>query len=386
MNRLIPALVLFTLGCVSTPTPPVNPVPTPPPVVVPPVIVPPVEQPKPWETVTSDQLRNWKGSISTVLAKLPCGPRPGADNNSMFTAKIDTSCWSAEDRQTAFAAYRKQGYTHWAMGPLAQTGYHGTFPDTDFRSNPEKFMDYIEEVWREGFIPVVFLLPDNGICATGSAVDFECVKNELEPIYRSPRFQQLARVVVQAWEPNDWTPEIWREVTIWMADVFPKAHRYHHYESNYWAPCKGRDFVGEGGPFKTGGDCFRGSRSELLHGVLIQETWSWGGEEGYMDEGGIRTPQQQVMYDYWDYGRRIIDGYAEERGNFPPSAWGVGIPLDVVAFEYASYYVYRDPSRAPASILMGQMLMDPASAFRDPVTGSWVEPFKYLRGYGDGGR
>jgi hypothetical protein len=378
MGPLVLVLSVLVGACVTTP--PEGPVEPPPPVVVPPE---PIEPPAvdPWESVTTEQLRNWRGSISTVLAPLPCGPRPYAADNVMFTAKIDTSCWSAEDRQTAYAAYRAHGYTHWAMGPLAQTGYHGTFPDSDFRQNPDVFLDRVEEVWRAGFIPVIFLLPDNGICATGSSVDFACVRAELDPIYRSPRFQALAKVVVQAWEPNDWTPMIWRQVTQWMADVFPKAHRYHHYESNYWAPCKGRDFVT---PIKTGGDCFRFSKSELLHGVLIQETWSWGGEEGYMEHG--RTPEQQVAYDFWDYGRRLVDGYAETDKDFPPSAWGPGIPLDLVAFEYASYYVYRDASRAPASIRMGQLLMDPSAAFRDPVTGAWVEPSKYLRGFGDGGK
>ena len=38
----------------------------------------------PWETVTEEQLRAWRGSIATTLAPTACGPRPYEDNNPVL--------------------------------------------------------------------------------------------------------------------------------------------------------------------------------------------------------------------------------------------------------------------------------------------------------------
>lgn len=319
-------------------------------------------QPAPWETVTAAQLRDWRGAIATVLAPMPCGPRPGRADNVMFTAQIDSSCWGAADRTRAFEAYRAHGYTHWIMGPMVQTGYHGQYPDTDWRSNPDAFFDRVEDVWRAGFIPGIFTIPDNGVCADGHSVDVACLEREFGAIYRSPRAQALFRIVAPQWEPADWHPSQWGEVATWLADVFPKAVRVIHLPSNLAAPCHKKDLARY--KLEAAADCWTLAKMPLWHQVFLQESWTFMGESEHVQEG--RTAQEQFTYDLWDSVRRIRDGYA---GYPVTSAWGANVPLDIIAFEYASYAVTRHPALAPKARAWGALALK--------VDG--------IRGFGDGG-
>ena len=292
----------------------------------------------PWESVTEEALRAWRGAIATTLAPIPCGPRPGASDNALFTAQYDTACWSDADRAAARAAYRAHGYTHWAMGPIVQRGYHAQYPDTDWRANPDGFLDRVQELWREGFYPAIFLLPDTGDCANGSSIDRDCVERVLTPIYSAPRFQRLARLVVLAWEP-EYTADDWQWGAQWMARVFPNALRYIHFPSGHAAPGLGSELE-PNGPYATEGAMWV-PVAPLIHGFLMQSTWTFGGAT---DEG--RTPLEQFDYDLWDMVRRLRDGYA----GWPTRGAG-GRPVDVVAFEYASYYCAADGSRGtPAEV------------------------------------
>lgn len=368
MKKFVVVLIaLVALACSTIPPAPPTPPVQPPPVVQPPTppVDPPVEK-APWETVTNDQLRNYKGAISTVLAPVPCGPRSNQPDNVVFTAMIDNPCFDDKAvREVAYAAYRAPGYTHWIMGPMVQKGYHGRYPDTDWRSNPNGYFDRVEEVWRAGFIPPQFTVPDNGVCASGSHFDRACMEREFGAIYKSPRAQALFKIVACQWEPGDWRPEDWRSCSEWLKDTFPNALRVLHYESNYWAPCKGRDFQAAGGPFKSGGDCYRNVKLENFHQVWLQETWTFGGDPAYVDPS--RTPEQQFTYNLWDAERRIRGGYDEVTVT---SAWGPGVPVDIIAFEYASYFVTTKPELASKARDWGKLALT--------VNG--------IRGFGDGGR
>ena len=89
---------------------------------------------------TDAQLRAWRGAISMPVPGLPYGPRPGAPDNTLFTAQGYDSVFDAAARAKARAAFRAEGYTHWPYGPLLQKGYHGWWPDTDFRADPSPFL------------------------------------------------------------------------------------------------------------------------------------------------------------------------------------------------------------------------------------------------------
>lgn len=318
--------------------------------------------PGPWDTQDIEKLRTWRGAISTVLAPMPCGPRPHQPDNVVFTAQIDSPCWDAAARKIAFDAYRKHGYTHWVMGPMVQTGYHGRYPDTDWRKDPDKFFDRVEEVWREIGPPGIFTIPDNGVCATGSDVDVECLEREFGHIYRSPRAQRLFRIVLGQWEPCCWSPETHGKVAKLLESWFPHAIRAIHLQSNYVAPCTGDDMKQRG--WKSAAQCWDAAHMELWHQVWLQESWTFLAEPWAVDP--LRTPEEQFVYNLWDAERRIRQGHDDYR---PRSSWGPGVPLDIIAFEYASYAVTPDPSKASWAIDWGRLALG----------------VKGIRGFGDGG-
>lgn len=319
--------------------------------------------PTPWLTVSDDSLRAWRGSIATTLGPMPCGPRPDADDNIIFTAQIDSSCWSAADREAARAAHHAHAYTHWAMGPIVQAGYHDWYPDTDWRADPDGFLDIVEEQWKEGFYPAIFLLPDTGLCADGSSIDHDCVERELTPIYARARFQELARVVVLAWEP-DYTADDWQWGVQWMARVFPNALRYIHFTSGHGAPGRGSELEPDG-PYANEAAMWE-PVAPYIHGFLMQETWTFGGAT---DEG--RTPLEQFEYDLWDFNRRFAEGYAGW-----PTTGADGHRIDVVAFEYASYYTAAsDEMGTPTDVAAMALDWGEAALTVDGIAG-----------FGDGGR
>ena len=287
-------------------------------------------------------------SIATTLAPVPCGPRPGAADNAVFTAQYDSSCWTAADRTLARDALRAHGYTHWPIGPLVQNGYHDQYPDSDWLSNPDGFLDNVEELWNNGLYPAIFLLPDTGLCADGSSIDRDCVETTLTPIYTSARFQSLARVVVLAWEPS-YSADDWQWGVQWMARVFPNALRYIHFPSGHGAPGRGEEME-PNGPYANEAAMWE-PVAPYIHGFLMQSTSTFGGETG---DG--RTPEDQFVYDLGDFVRRFRDGYAGW-----PTAGAGGAPIDVVAFEYASYYCNADSSQgsptdvAARAITWGQL-------------------------------
>jgi hypothetical protein len=348
---------------------------------VPLVARPPPPPVDPWVTVTEAQLRRWRGSISTVLAAIPCGPRPGQANNVLFTDEYDSPCYSAGDRATMRAAYA--GYTHWPIGPIVGHGYHGSYPNKDFRAHPNVFLDRVEELWTGGFYPVIFLLPDIGgnSGADGRHIDRARIEASLTPIYKTSRFQALARVVVLAWEP-EYSASDWQWGVKWMARVFPNALRYIHFPSGHGAPCIGSELS----PSLDEAGCWR-AVAPYIHGFLQQETWVFG---GLTNDG--RTPEEEFRYDLLDMVRRFTWGstgachptaafvaaWAKGKpagrqpcgwsGNWPTRGAG-GKPIDVVAYEYASYFVTTHPDLAPKAVDWGRIALT----------------LPGVAGYGDGG-
>ncbi|HXE53747.1 MAG TPA: hypothetical protein VN541_12055 [Tepidisphaeraceae bacterium] len=277
-------------------------------------------RPEDW---SEDELRAFRGAISTVRFDIPFGPRPGKPDNVVFTPMY--GCYSPADRARMRAAYKRRGYTHWAIGPLIAGNYHGKYPDDNELAHPDHFEDLLEELWNDGLVPVVFVLPLDRRCGLGKDgnIDWNTIDRVLTPIYRTPRFQRLARVVVLAWEPNDGkivsTQAQWLAAVRWMARVFPHALRYIHMTAGHDAPCD--DSCSEAAAWRA--------IAPYLHGWLVQD-----GHFGQPDPNGaglnnFRT-RLQTLVAHLHVGK---DGW-------PTTSATPGRPLDIVAFEYASYWSF----------------------------------------------
>src|SRR5262249_22073813 len=135
----------------------------------------------------------------------------------------DGNVFSDADRLTMLDAYGvKRGYKQACVGPDIAAGYHGQYPDVDFRSNPAAVASRYQHMWDAGLYPVHFLCPDGWSLA-------DC-QRELEPIYRTPAFQRVVRLTVpHGWEPNgadggyNVSNAEWCAFFEWASDVFPRA-------------------------------------------------------------------------------------------------------------------------------------------------------------------
>lgn len=294
------------------------------------------------DTVTDQQLRRWVGSIATTLWDGPGGIRENRTDNSIFTAMYDSPIYSRADREKMLAAYP---YSHFAMGPFIQGGYHAYWPKTDFRSQPNVFLDRMQEVWDSGKVPAMFALPDTGDYADGRTIDRAAVERDLTPLYSGERWQRLCKVVVLAWEPEYHFDDV-KWGLQWLARVFPHAKRYLHLFSEMDAPGYG---------VNDKASAWR-EVAPYIHGVLPQYTYTFLGEL----PDPTRTPEQQVLAHAAQWVRRFRDG---ESGW--PTRGADNQPIDVVFYEYGSYALFHGgPGRfgtfaaaSRAAIEMGRQLM-----------------------------
>ena len=271
------------------------------------------------------ELRAFRGAIATVRLKIPYGPRPDQSDNVLFTPMYGR--YTPADRAPMRAAYKERGYTHWPIGPLITGTYHDQYPDVNDAENPDRFADQLEELWADGLVPVVFLLPLDRRCGLNAdgMVDWPGIERVVSSIYRSPRFQHLAKIVVLAWEPDDGqtisSQRDWVTGVTWMANVFPNALRYVHFTAGHRAPCSREESEADG---------WR-AVSPFIHGWLVQS--GRFGEPG-AEEGG--ASKAAFISDLSLLVKRLDHG----ADGWPTSSASSGRPLDVVAFEYASYWSY----------------------------------------------
>jgi len=278
---------------------------------------------RPPEKWSISELRAFRGAISTVRLDIPFGPRPGKADNVLFTPMY--GCYSAADRARMRAAYKQRGYTHWPIGPLIAGSYHDKYPDMNFLADPHRFADLLEELSNDGIVPVVFVLPIDRRCGLSKdgTIDWDSIERQLTPIYRMPRFQRLARVVVLAWEPNDGnvisTQAQWLQGVRWMAGVFPNALRYIHMTAGQNAPCaKNEDPAA----------AWR-AVAPYLHGWLVQD-----------GNFGQRDPEHAGLQRFRQALNEDVDHLHRGREGWPTISATPGRPLDIVAFEYASYWSF----------------------------------------------
>ncbi len=330
-----------------------------------------------WESVSENQLRAFRGAISTARLNLPYGPRPGRDNNVFFTATYQV--YGASDRARMRAAYRSRGYTHWAIGPVGRRAplYHNQYPAAPFDSigEPDRYADLLAELWHDGVIPVYFALPDTPDYMGADGWNWEAVERDLTPIYSSTRWQSLVRVVALAWEPDIPAAE-WQRGVHWLARVFPNALRYVHLPADHFVPCRSSELGQNGGVIPSEGAAWR-PVGPLIHGILFQ--FGAMGQDG-SDNGG-RTPRQQFLFNLWEQCRHWHEGDQE----WPTTSAATGRRLDVVAFEYASYWNYWENVPEAEARAWGDAAMGKDGPVIDPVAHESFNLSGMVAGYGDGG-
>ena len=147
------------------------------------------------------------------------GPRPGQPDNILAMDYYE-SYEPAERQQMRDIYTTGRPYTHAVTGPLVDEGYHGQYPAVSIVSQVDfdRYLDCMQEWWDHPrrIIPVHFVTPN-----AWSEAQLE----QLWPLYRQPRAQQLLRVVVLGWEPTDygWPNAEWVRRLKKMSEVFPNA-------------------------------------------------------------------------------------------------------------------------------------------------------------------
>lgn len=180
------------------------------------------------------KLLAFRGSLFTVTGD--CQLPMFLDNGQRVPVLPFAPLWAtAAQRQCTYDAWKKRGYTHGVEGPGIDPGYHNQTPSVDMRADGgAAWMDQLEEAFDQGFVPIVVAVPDHYGPDKSWQEHIWAIDElrELEPIYRSPRFQRLARVVMLCWECQGdkygWPNTKYIEYGAWLKSVFPNAVRVLH--------------------------------------------------------------------------------------------------------------------------------------------------------------
>lgn len=293
------------------------------------------------------QLETFRGSLFTVkVAGLPYGPRPfTADNVCFFAVRF----YTREQRQICYDAWKARGYTHGVLGPFIDPGYHGAVPGNDFRADPDAALDLVQEVYDQGLIPVVAIVPDHW----GADKNFEdhiwtvadLRGSDLEAIYKTPRFQRLARIVMLCWECQGdkygWSTDQYVEYLGWLRDTFPNAVRVLHTIADIEAPVGNGDDTSK--PGHSNGESWA-RVTALIHAWFHQSNALF--TASHVDPSGDGRTDEAHWYDLFDASKssslvsrftRGVAGWPTTSAN-PPEVNGGH--LCVVAGEFASFYTY----------------------------------------------
>lgn len=281
-----------------------------------------------------------RGAMWTARAAVPWGPRPGKPDNCICIDYFE--CFPADVQNTILAAYgpkSSRAYHSAPMGPFVDAGYHGQLPATDWRANPDGYLDAAQKLEDAGIRVVHFLRPDRGVAGLEWTVDD--LDRELGPVFRSAKAQRLMGTVILGWEPgpkyfynNDW----WIAMTKWMAHTFPDALRGIHMVSDCDAP------VGQDDDKK------RISNGQGWANIAPYIHF-WGVQNAGYTDSGNPVPTAQFLKDFTDQFNPAVRGSFPDRfttggpsGDWPrTSAWrpGESRPLPgtgIIAFpaEYAA--------------------------------------------------
>lgn len=312
---------------------------------------------EPWKTVTREQIDAFKCDLGGMRVSRRLGPknRPHAPSDYVFTPTY--ASYGPEERAEMREAVKARGYTHFPIGPIWERGYPG-WTGHDYLNRPEEFANLLRELWRDGLIPVLWLMPDGPFNMNAgewgrshNPINWAEVERVLTPIYQRKDFQELARVVVFGWEvtDNEWVKTIDKAVkaTSWMARVFPNAETWWHAATNNGAPCN-YEIDGEG----CEGKAWR-AMAPYLTGHFFQDA-SFGG--WHMDGLDSTDPAARKS--------AFIDNLKYDVMRFQTSHYssgGVlnkhGEKLKTVAGEYSAYFELNDRDPESLAIEYGRAAM-----------------------------
>lgn len=299
-----------------------------------------------------EQLAAIRGAMWTARAALPWGPRPMQGDNCICIDYFEH--YQPDDRETIKREYvDKRGYRHAPMGPMVDPGYHGQLPASDWRNDPLRYLDAVDELQAKlrergpNSGVVQFLRPDRG--AAGLEWTVDDLNRELGHIFTSARAQASFQIVCLGWEPgpkyyydNAW----WVEMCQWMADTFPYAVRLIHMVADCDSPVGGNDD-------KKGISNGQGwaNVARYIHGYLAQ----YG---GYVGDGTSGPTVDEFMPDFKNALADMQDRFNTGRSGWPKfSAWGDDKPVRVYAGEYAAFRAYwgNDPEEHSVQLGNGAM-------------------------------
>jgi hypothetical protein len=304
------------------------------------------------------ELAQIRGALWVEDYPMPFAPRPLSPDNCLdYDAGARSIGWSHNGLSWTEAdflkmarTYRSRGYTHADCGPFhpwnaAGSGYYNEYPATP-QWTPDRLADHLQvRYWDQGIAPIVFTKPDNW--------DWRQL-DELTEFYSYPRLNRLIKIVVPGgWEPSrDTHSDEYRRWLEWGARVFPNALRCLHMFGDFDAPGNNDDFT-PGQPLYIGHGAAWGKVAPYIHVYLSQTN-------GY-SMSGDGTPSEHYIHEFTklysreersSLVRRFRDGYdGWPRG----SAWGPDQPLEVCAFEFASYGRYRKNFPVAPARMLGDL-------------------------------
>ena len=206
--------------------------------------------------------------------------------------------FDAPTRAAMRKAYKQAGYTHWPISIAGGYVANGkdVYPRFDYSQKPEAFRVFLNELWNDGLIPVVFLMDDHGPHTAGYLTHFVDVNRD------------LIRAASIGWELNHWMTD--EEATQAAKDLrgllSANTLLYLHMSPERAALCHT--------------DSCESAWWHSMQGVLTGILYQHGAD------ASIASFQARLS----DFTTRLIDG---------KNGWPRG--FDVVAFEYAAYRKFR---------------------------------------------
>jgi len=273
-----------------------------------------------------------------INGRYPYGPKGRkdslqlADDNPFFLQELDQVY--LRDQKLAASILTdaiKRGHNHIPVGPAVNAGYHGQYPDADWRGNPAGFANYLAWVRSFGVQITLMLWPDIGPYwrSMEEGWDYGLIDRDLKPLYDQPLVRASVSRVCVGWE-------IWTYIAKMtpgydrMKQWFPAHPRFWHNGPSHACP---------GMSSESEEKCWRVAAEHWITGFLFQ---------GFpLSTTGIdRPPLDQLKYDLDDMYRRFVGRSDSPWG--PPVATPDGKPVTLEFFEMAAYDQYNNG--APESI------------------------------------
>lgn len=274
-----------------------------------------------------------------VNGNYPYGPRPGIDSNVFFYGELD-AVWRVDRplAERAKADYRARGLSHIVCGPVYGLAYSHHYPDTDYRTAPEEYAEFLRW-WNNPFTLSVF--PTHAPYFDRNVWDLDAIRRDFLPFYQHPAIQQLVTRTMFCYEEYGRTAHM-AECFDLCREMFPHARRYWHNPPGHLSPAMGDEGEELG---------WIVAAQHGIHGLYIQ---CHAVDEVPPPELGF-TALQRALYDVWDMQRRFkgscpVPPLLAGRGFNPRSPWDrviktvEGQDLELVYSEGMAHGMYWDKS------------------------------------------